>query len=157
MNLRLFPFLQVFTAMPVVCFRGKRYLEWKRHQKTGSLKCTHHFGRKRFFMFGEQLILHESVTHSINLSLPPLASVLGAAAFAAGDRLLGTICFGSQNPPTPLTLARHCSMVTKPQFVPPPTLSMAHHLLGSAVAVSTNSDATVSRQLVQNDNLMGTL
>ena len=120
MNLRLFPFLQVFTAMPVVCFRGKRYLEWKRHQTTGSLKCTHHFGRKRFFIFGEQLILHELVTHSINLSLPPLASVLGAAAFAAGDRLLGTICFGSQNPPTPLTLARHCSMVTKPQFVPPP-------------------------------------
>src|SRR5215813_15121602 len=87
--------------------------------QTGSLKFTHHFGRKRFFTLGEQLILHELVTHSINLSLPPLGSVLGAAAFAAGDRLVGTICFGSQNPPTPLMLARHCSMVTKPQFVPP--------------------------------------
>src|SRR5262245_52131599 len=48
--------------------------------------------------------------------------------FAAGDRVVGTICFGSQNPPTPLMLARHCSMVTKPQFVPPPALSTAHHL-----------------------------
>src|SRR5262245_49210299 len=47
--------------------------------QAGSLKYTHHFGRKRFFTLGEQLILHESVTHSINLSLPPLASVLGAA------------------------------------------------------------------------------
>src|SRR5215813_8185131 len=96
--------------------------------QTCSLKYTHHFGRKRFFTLGEQLILHESVTHSINLSLPPLASVFGAAAFAAGERLDGTICFGSQTPPTPLMLARHCSMVTNPQFVPPLTLPMAHHL-----------------------------
>src|SRR5262249_57970704 len=110
--------------------RAAEYLE-NRPQTTGSLKWTHHFGRKRFFTFGEQLILHESVTHSINLSLPPLASVLGAAAFAAGDRLAGTICFGSQKPPTPLMDVRHCSMVTKPQLVPPP-LSTAHHLYGSA-------------------------
>src|SRR5215510_683465 len=100
----------------------------EKRPQAGSLKYTHHFGRKRFFKLGEQLILHESVTHSINLSLPPLASVLGAAALAAGDKPVGTICFGSQTPPTPLMLARHCSMVTKPQFVPPPTLSIAHHL-----------------------------
>jgi hypothetical protein len=106
---------------------------------------------------GEQLILQELVTHSINFSLPTLGSVLGAAAFAAGDRLVGTICFGSQNPPTPLMLARHCSTVTNPQFVPPPTLSMAHHLLGSAETVTTNIDAAVSRQLVQINNLMGAL
>src|SRR5262249_60011835 len=99
----------------------------EKRRQVGSLKFTHHFGRKRFFILGEQLILHESVTHSINLSLPPLASVLGAAAFAAGDRLVGTICFGSQTPPTPLMLARHCSMVTKLQFVPPLTLPIAHH------------------------------
>ena len=57
------------------------------------------------------MILQESVTHSINdLPLPPLASVLGAAAFAAGDKLGGTTCFGSQDPPFPLIVARHCSM-----------------------------------------------
>jgi hypothetical protein len=91
------------------------------------LKWTHHFGLKRFFTFGEQLILQEAVTQSINLSLPPVASVFGAAALAAGDRLAGTTCFGSQNPPIPLIDARHCSTVTKPQLVPPP-LSTAHHL-----------------------------
>jgi hypothetical protein len=69
---------------------------------------------------GEQLILQESVTQSINLSLPALASVFGAAALAAGDKLAGTICFGSQDPPIPLMDARHCSMVTNPQLVPPP-------------------------------------
>jgi hypothetical protein len=96
-------------------------------QAAGSLKYTHHFGRKRFFKLREQLILQESVTQFINLSLPPLASVLGAAALAAGDSLAGTICFGSQNPPIPLMDVRHCSMLTKPQLVPPPP-STAHHL-----------------------------
>ena len=74
------------------------------------------------------MILQESVTHSINLSLPALASVLGAAALAAGDKLGGTTCFGSQDPPFPLIVARHWSMVTKPQLVPPLLLSTAHHL-----------------------------
>ena len=106
-------------------------------------------------MLAEQLILQESVTQSINLSLPPLASVLGAAAFAAGDRLAGTTCFGSQTPPTPLMLARHCSAVTKPQFVPPPTLSIAHHLGDSAEAVPTKIDVAVNRQLIQIDNFIG--
>ena len=57
------------------------------------------------------MILQESVTHSIN-DLPPLPlrSILGAAAFAAGDKLGGTTCFGSQDPPFPLIVARHCSM-----------------------------------------------
>ena len=64
----------------------------------GSLKRLHHFGLNRFFTLGEQLILQELVTHSIK-PLLPLGLVLGAAAFAAGDRLAGTICFGSQNPP----------------------------------------------------------
>src|SRR5262245_44251242 len=102
-------------------------------------------------------MLQDSVTLSINLSLPPLASVLGAAAFAAGDRPDGTICFGSQNPPTPAMVARHCSMVPKPQFVPPPTLSIAHHLEGSAEVVPTNTAVAVSRQPVQIDNLMSLL
>ena len=98
-------------------------------RQTGSLKYTHHFGLKRFFTLGEQLILQESVTHSINdLPLLPLAFVLGAAAFAAGDKLGGTTCFGSQDPPFPLIVARHCSMVTKPQLAPPLLLSTAHHL-----------------------------
>jgi len=79
------------------------------------------------------LILQDSVTHSINdLPLPPLMSILGAAAFAAGDKLGGRTCFGSQDPPFPLIVARHCSMVTKPQLVPPLLLSTAHHLYGSA-------------------------
>jgi hypothetical protein len=98
-----------------------------RQCQIGSLKYTHHFGLNRFATLGEQLILQELVTQSINESLPPLASALGAAALAAGDKLGGTTCFGSQNPPLPLIVARHCSMVTKPQFVPPP-LSTAHHL-----------------------------
>lgn len=96
-------------------------------RQTGSLKYLHHFGLNRFATLGEQLIVQEAVTHSIK-PLLPLELVLGAAAFAAGDRLGGTTCFGSQNPPWPLTVARHCSMVTKPQFVPPPLLSTAHHL-----------------------------
>jgi predicted Abi (CAAX) family protease len=104
---------------------------------------------------GEQLILQESVTHSINLSLPPLVSILGAAAFAAGERLAGTICFGSQTPPTPLMLARHCSRETKPQFVPPPTLSIPHHLADWPEALPTNPDRAASRQPVQIDNLTG--
>jgi len=41
-------------------------------------------------ILGEQLILQDSVTHSINeLLLPWSASVMGAAAFAAGDKLRG--------------------------------------------------------------------
>jgi hypothetical protein len=80
-------------------------------------------------MSGEQLILQDVVTQSINdLPLPPLESVLGAANFAAGDKCCGTTCFGSHEPPFPLMVARHCSMVTKPQLVPPPLLSTAHHL-----------------------------
>ena len=110
----------------------------------GSLKYTHHFGLNRFATLGEQLILQDSVTQSIN-PLLPLAFVLGAAALAAGDKLGGTTCFGSQNPPFPLIVARHCSMVTKPQLVPPP-LSTAHHLLESAEAASPvkNIDAAVT-------------
>ena len=73
------------------------------------------------------MILQESVTHSINeFPLPPLGSVLGAAALAAGDKFGETICLGSQNPHLPLIVVRHCSIVTKPQLVPP--LSTAHHL-----------------------------
>ena len=56
------------------------------------------FGLNRFFFtLGAQLILQELVTHSIK-PLLPLGLVLGAAAFAAGDRLAGTTCFGSQRP-----------------------------------------------------------
>jgi hypothetical protein len=96
------------------------------------------------------LILQEWVAHSINdLPLLPLASVLGAAALAAGDKLGGTICFGSQDPPIPLIVARHCSRVTKPQLVPPP-LSIAHHLWGSAEAAPTvnNIDAAATTTTV---------
>jgi hypothetical protein len=98
-------------------------------RQTGSLKYAHHFGLNRFATLGEQLILQELVTHSINeLPLPPPVSVLGAAALAAGDKLGGTTCFGWQNPPCPLVVARHCSIVTKPQLAPPPVVSTAHHL-----------------------------
>jgi hypothetical protein len=116
-------------------------------RQTGSLKYTHHFGLKRFFILGEQLILQDSVTHSINdLALPPLTSILGAAAFAAGDKLGGRTSFGSQDPPFPLMVARHCSMVTKPQLVPPLLLSTAHHLFGSAEVTSIvkNIDAAAT-------------
>ena len=91
------------------------------------------------------MILQELVTHSIKDSLPPLGSNLGAANFAAGDKLGGTTCFCSQVPPIPLIVARHCSMVAKPQFVPP-ALSTAHHLLGSAEEVPTarNIDAAAT-------------
>jgi hypothetical protein len=96
--------------------------------QTGCLKYTHHFGLNRFASLGEQLILQELVTHSINeLPLLPLGSVLGAALRAAGDKFGGRICFGSQDPPLPLIVARHCSIVMKLQLVPPP-LSTAHHL-----------------------------
>jgi hypothetical protein len=57
----------------------------------GSLKFTHHFGWNCFFTLGEQLILQLWVTQSNNPSLPlSVASVLGAAALAAGDKLFGT-------------------------------------------------------------------
>jgi len=115
-------------------------------QAVGSLKCTHHFGLKRFFTLEEQLILQRLVTQSISLSLPPLTSVLGAAALAAGDKLAGTICFGSQDPPIPLMDARHCSIVMKPQLVPPPP-STAHHLYGSAASSwLQHSTEAISRQ-----------
>src|SRR5215471_1683248 len=51
----------------------------------GSLKRAHHFGLNRTATFGEQLILQDSVTHSISSPLLSFASV-GAAAFAAGDK-----------------------------------------------------------------------
>jgi hypothetical protein len=77
---------------------------------------------------GEQLILQEFVTHSINeLPLFPLVAVFGAAFRAAGDKFVGRICFGSQDPPLPLMVARHCSIVMKLQLSLPP-LSTAHHL-----------------------------
>jgi hypothetical protein len=65
--------------------------------------------------------------------------------------LAGTICFGSQNPPIPLIDVRHCSMVTKPQLVPPP-LSTAHHLEGSAACSRPlhGTDAS-SRQVTMAD------
>jgi hypothetical protein len=88
---------------------------------------VHHFGLNRFATFGEQLILQDVVTQSI-FPLPPPVSVFGAANFAAGDKFCGMTCLGSQDPPFPLIVARHCSRVTKPQLVPPPLLSTAHHL-----------------------------
>src|SRR5262245_34299756 len=134
-------------------------------RQTGSLKYTHHFGLWRFFTLGEQLILQDSVTHSINDLPPPLTSILGAAAFAAGDKLGGRTCFGSQDPPFPVIVARHCSMVTKPQLVPPLLLSTAHHLYGSAevapivkniAAAATTTTATlksVSRMSVTHQRM----
>jgi hypothetical protein len=61
----------------------------------GSLKFAHHFGLNRAATFGEQLILHDCVTHSIS---SPVLSVApgGAAAPAAGDKLLsGVVCCGT--------------------------------------------------------------
>jgi hypothetical protein len=52
------------------------------------LKRAHHFGLNRSATFGEQLILHDSVTQSINSPGLSFPSVLGAAALAAGDKLL---------------------------------------------------------------------
>jgi hypothetical protein len=45
-------------------------------------------------------------------------------------------------------------METKPQFEPPPTLSMAHHLADWPEALPTNIDRAVNRQPVQIDNLI---
>ena len=73
------------------------------------------------------MIRQEFVTHSINEPLLLLEAVMGAALRAAGDKFDGRICFGSQAPPLPLIVARHCSIVMKLQLVPPP-LSTAHHL-----------------------------
>ena len=59
-------------------------------RQVGSLKFTHHFGWNCFFTLGEQLILQLSVTQSNNPSpLFSVASVLGAAALAAGDKFCG--------------------------------------------------------------------
>jgi hypothetical protein len=52
------------------------------------LKRAHHFGLNRCATFGEQLILQDSVTQSINSPGLSFPSSLGAAALAAGDRLL---------------------------------------------------------------------
>jgi hypothetical protein len=74
----------------------------------GSIKYTHHLGLNRFAILGEQLILQELVTHSINeLPLFPLGLVFGAAFRAEGDKFVGRICFDSQDPPLPLIVARH--------------------------------------------------
>ena len=54
----------------------------------GSLKRAHHFGLNLTATFGEQLILQDSVTQSMSSPLVSLPSVLGAAALAAGDKLL---------------------------------------------------------------------
>jgi hypothetical protein len=63
------------------------------HRQLGSLKRAHHFGLNRTATFGEQLILQDSVTQSINSPLVSFPSVFGAAALAAGDKslLLGAI------------------------------------------------------------------
>jgi hypothetical protein len=52
----------------------------------GSLKRAHHSGLNRTATFEEQLILQDSVTQSI--SSPLLSFSVGAAALAAGDKLL---------------------------------------------------------------------
>lgn len=99
--------------------RARREARYRSATSGWLLKAHAPFWSERFAIFGEQLILQDSVTHSINeFPLPPLGSVLGAAALAVGDKFGGTTCLGSQNPPLPLTVARHCSIVTKPQFAP---------------------------------------
>jgi len=66
-------------------------MDWSARYSIGSLKFTHHFGWNCFFTLGEQLILQLSVTQSNNPSpLFSVASVFGAAALAAGDKLFGT-------------------------------------------------------------------
>jgi hypothetical protein len=56
----------------------------------GSLKFTHHFGLNLLATLGEHFILQDSGTQSINeLLLLWFASVVGAAALAAGDKLRG--------------------------------------------------------------------
>ena len=54
------------------------------NHSTGSSNCAHHFGLKRGVTFGEQLILHDCVSHG---SLPLLLTVASgaAAALAAGE------------------------------------------------------------------------
>jgi len=56
----------------------------KHNYSTGSSNCAHHFGLKRGATFGEQLILHDCVSHG---SLPLLLTVASgaAAALAAGE------------------------------------------------------------------------
>jgi hypothetical protein len=56
------------------------------------MNLEHHFGLKRGATLGEQLILQDSVTHSIN-ELPLLSEACGgAAALAAGDKFLIEYC-----------------------------------------------------------------
>jgi hypothetical protein len=70
-----------------------RVLSFKsRIGQLGSLKYAHHLGRAGAGTLGEQLILQEFVTHSIN---PALLAIEGAADFAAGDRLGGIAGFGT--------------------------------------------------------------
>lgn len=60
----------------------------------GSLKRAHHFGLNRTATLGEQLILQDSVTQSISSPAPSVLPV-GAAAAAAGDKLLLPGCWGA--------------------------------------------------------------
>jgi len=64
--------------------RGCHWTAGARNYSTGSSNCAHHFGLKRGATFGEQLILHDCVSHG---SRPLLLTVElgGAAAFAAGE------------------------------------------------------------------------
>ncbi len=57
-------------------------------RQIGSLKRAHHFGLNRAATFGEQLILQDSVTQSMSSPALSFASGGGAAAVAAGDKLL---------------------------------------------------------------------
>jgi len=64
---------------------------------TGSSNCAHHFGLKRGATFGEQLILHDCVSHGSRPLLPTVA--LGAAAaFAAGEDNEGAAVGGATGP-----------------------------------------------------------
>ena len=64
------------------------------NHSTGSSNCAHHFGLKRGATFGEQLILHDCVSHG---SLPLLLTVASgaAAALAAGEDNEGALGVGA--------------------------------------------------------------
>lgn len=66
----------------------------QRRRQPGSLNRAHHFGLNRAATFGEQLILQDSVTHSMSSPALSFASAGGAAAAAAGERLplFGVAC-----------------------------------------------------------------